>query len=126
MTQAERMNSALNEWEADPWDASDAIADCQLAGFRERAQQGIVWRAVGDVSQSLFGIERQELLLADVAYFATHDGEDMLLMQLIWHGFPDPPEWRLATRSEGSGDPWRSWGYFATIPSAWQLPENAS
>lgn len=126
MTQAERMSSALNDWEADPWDASDAVADAQLAGFCERARKALVWTPVLNAPKSLFGIERQKLVGADVAYFATHDGENMLLMRLDWHGFPDPPEWRLVTLSSGSDDPWKSWGYFATIPRSWQLPDKGS
>lgn len=126
MTQAERMRSASNNWEADPWDASDKVADAQLAGFCERARKVIVWTPVLNASESLFGLERQKLVGADVAYFATHDGENMLLMQLVWHGFPDPPEWRLATRQSEIDDPWKSWGYFAAIPRSWQLPDKGS
>jgi hypothetical protein len=60
----------------------------------------------------------------DVEYFATHDFEDWLLMRLVYHGFPDPPEWRLATRAAGEfGKPWNSWGYFAHLPEAWNMPD---
>jgi len=122
MTQAERMNSASNAWEADPWDASDEVANSQLKGFQERAAKTIGWTLLPAAGPSLFGIEKQKRVGADVGYFATHEGEDMLLMQLAWHGFPDPPEWRLATRSSGSVGPWESWGYFADMPATWQLP----
>ncbi|MGJ8480817.1 hypothetical protein [Sphingobium yanoikuyae] len=50
-------------------------------------------------------------------------GFQQLLMQLAWHGFPDPPEWRLASRSAGKIDvPWSEWGYFAKLPQAWIIP----
>lgn len=123
MSQAERINSAMNSWEADPWDASDEVADSQLAGFRERAVKPVEWhslRAAGPV----FGIENTKLISADVEFFASHDGEEMLLMQLSWHGFPDPPEWRLATRPAGSEGPWETWGYFEDLPECWRVPSS--
>ena len=125
MSQAERLSSASNVWEADPWDAPDLIADDQLAGFNERAAKSVEWASVRELG-SVFGIENTTLIGADVAYYAIHDNEDMLLMQLAWHGFPDPPEWRLATRPSGSNGAWASWGYFAELPRAWRLPSNVS
>lgn len=124
MSQADRMNSASNTWEADPWDASDVVADAQLAGFRERAIKPVAWASIRKAGPSVFGIESAKLIGGDVVFYATHDGEDMLLMQLAWHGFPDPPEWRLATRPRKSKDAWGSWGYFENLPESWRLPSN--
>ncbi|MCW4460299.1 hypothetical protein OK349_01150 [Sphingomonas sp. BT-65] len=126
MSQADRMNSASNSWEADPWDASDILADAQLAGFQERATKPIEWASIRKAGSSVFGIERQKLTSGDVEFYATHDGEDLLLMQLAWHGFPDPPEWRLASRPSGSDGPWESWGYFDDLPGHWRIPSNGS
>ncbi len=126
MSQAERMNSASNAWEADPWDASDVVAEAQLTGFRERAAKAIEWASMRNTGASVFSIEIEKLLGADVAFFATHDGEELLLMQSVWHGFPDPPEWRLATRANGSDDQWSSWGHFSEMPDNWQLPQSGS
>jgi len=123
MDQRDRINSASNDWEADPWDASDEIADAQLAGFQLRAAKPIAWAPIRASGLSVFGIDMQQLIGADVEFHATYDGEEMLLMQLAWHGFPDPPEWRLATRPYDGIDPsWSSWGYFALIPPAWKMP----
>lgn len=123
MDQTERMNSASNDWEADPWDASDEVAEAQLAGFNARAIKPIAWTSIATAGRVLFGMEKERLRAAEVAFHASHDGEDMLLMQLDWHGFPDPPEWRLATRPCGaSGPSWESWGYFADLPRAWTMP----
>jgi len=123
MTQMDRMNSSSNTWEADPWDASDEVADLQLAGFQDRAVKTIIWTSIPDTGQSLFGIEAGKLRSSDVEFYAAYDGEDMLLMRLIWHGFPDPPEWRLATRPSNRRDlPWASWGYFADLPERWRIP----
>ena len=126
MSQAVRMNSASNSWEADPWNASDEIADAQLAGFRERVSKPVDWTSIRKGKGPIFGIARAKLICGDVEFYATHDGEDMLLMQLAWHGFPDPPEWRLATRPSESSGPWASWGYFEDLPENWRIPLNGS
>ncbi len=126
MSQAERMNSASNAWEADPWDASDEIADAQLAGFHERAAKPIDWTSIRKNDDSIFGIASAELSGADVEYYATHDGEEMLLMQLAWHGFPDPPEWRLVTRPSDRADLWVSWGHFEDLPEKWKILSDGS
>lgn len=126
MAQDKRMNSAANSWEADPWDASDAVADAQLAGFNQRSAIAIDWRSVRQAGPMVFGVAVQQLIGADVEFVAECNGEDMLLMQLAWHGFPDPPEWRLTTRPSGSEGPWESWGYFAEVPGAWRLPSGGS
>jgi hypothetical protein len=124
MSQVQRMNSASNVWEADPWDASDQVADSQLAGFQVRAAKAIAWSPIRGGPPVVFGRDVQRHIGADVEFYASHDGEDMLLMQLVWHGFPDPPEWRLATRpSDQPNAPWQSWGYFDQLPEAWKMPE---
>ncbi|RAX38593.1 hypothetical protein [Rhizobium tropici] len=123
MKQTDRMNSASNIWEADPCDASDKLADLQFAGFEDRAAKAINWASILDAGQSVFGTEIGDLRGSDVEFYATCDGEDMLLMRLMWHGFPDPPEWRLATRPSNRNDlPWASWGYFADLPERWRIP----
>lgn len=124
MKQSDRMNSASNAWEADPWDASDAVANAQLAGFQDRAEKQIGWNAIRRTNSPVFGIEREKLIGADVEFYATHGGEEMRLMRLTYHGFPDPPEWRLASRPCDQPDqPWSSWGYFADLPVTWTLPD---
>ena len=88
MSQAERMNSASNAWEADPWNASDQIADVQLAGFRERITKPVDWTSIRKGDGSVFGIAKDKLIGGDVEFYATHDGEDMLLMQFASAQFP--------------------------------------
>jgi hypothetical protein len=117
------MNSASNVWEADPWHASGAVAEAQLAGFRARAAKPIEWEPIRSAGPTVFGVSVREWIGRDVEYYTTHDGEDLLLMRLGWHGFPDPPEWRLATRPSGNLEgPWAMWGYFADLPQAWIVP----
>jgi hypothetical protein len=61
-----------------------------------------------------------------VEFVASHDGEDLLLIRNIWFGFPDPPEWGLASRPNGRNDvKWMQWGYFADLPSRWIVPATA-
>jgi len=50
MRQRQRMNSASNNWEAMPWDASDDIAAAQLNGFRERSAKPIQWQAIRNIA----------------------------------------------------------------------------
>lgn len=123
MNQRNPNNSASNEWEADPWDASDALADIQLVGFKLRVAKPIAWSEIRTAGPSVFGVEVQKLIGADAEFYATHDGENMLLMQKAWHGFPDPPEWQLVSRPVDAVDqPWQSWGHFAHLPFSWLMP----
>ena len=127
MNQRERMNNAGNAWEADPWDAPDAIADRQLTGFTDRAALPLEWKKpvdIGRVDEKRFGMEDEWFSGLDVEFYAVHEDEDYVLMQLIWHGFPDPPEWRLASRRSGKYDQqWEEWGYFTNLPIAWKFPK---
>ena len=127
MRQSDRMNSAANDWEATPWDVSDDVADAQLAGYRERSAKPIQWLAVRSIApnEKLFGFEKQWFSSRDVEYFAEHDGEQLILIPLAWHGFPDPPEWGLASRAMGGGTAsWNEWGYFAHLPTRWSVPQD--
>lgn len=121
MSQTEHTDFDSHAWEADPWDVAEAVAKAQSAGFCERAVKPIIWTPIRMAGFSAFGIESAKLIAADVEFIATHDGEDLLLMQLAWHGFPDPPEWRLSSRPCGSTGPWQTWGYFGALPKTWQL-----
>lgn len=126
MRQIDRMTC---EWEPMPWDASDAIVDEQLAGFYQRSAKPICWEPVRAMAPDdmVFGKSKQWLAQRDIAYYAEHDGERLLLIQLSWHGFPDPPEWGLASRLIGHDDKrWSEWGYFAYLPAAWSVPQPAT
>jgi hypothetical protein len=110
-------------WEPDPWSAEKEVVDFQRAGFLQRAESPIVWEPLNDARSDVFNIDRGTLMRADVVSFATYAEDDLLLMQLIWHGFPDPPEWRLLTRPKGQADgKWQPWGYFADLPPLWTVP----
>lgn len=124
MKQRDRIHSAMNDWEPDPWDATDDLADAQLAGFALRSGKAIEWVAIRNSGQAIFGIDTERLVGADVEFYSMDGDEEMLLMRLTWHGFPDPPEWRLTTRPRNGADGnWSSWGYFADLPTAWKMPD---
>ena len=72
--------------------------------------------------QGIFGKTKEWFTDHDIAYVTSFDGEDLILMQGMYHGFPDPPEWGLASRAAGQhGTAWEHWGHFAVLPVAWKL-----
>ncbi|AOU94482.1 uncharacterized protein AruCF_3591 [Achromobacter ruhlandii] len=84
------------------------------------------WQSIpfGDLpAEGLFGLTADQLSSAEAVCHATVQDEHWVLTQLLWHGFPDPPEWGLWTRPrDAAGRPWTSWGQFAALPPAWRLP----
>lgn len=117
------------EWEPAPWTLCGADADDQELGFRQRADKTINWRAVclrEFPTEGIFGEDRDWFSRNEINFIATLDGEDLVLVQRAWSGFPDPPEWGLATRPTGQHDkPWRAWGHFARLPARWIVPGDA-
>lgn len=121
-----RRSAVFPIWEPVPWDAPARVAREQKTGFRKRAKLPIGWRAVPWTSfpaEGVFGHDRDWFSTRDVACFATFRGEELILIRNTWHGWPDPPEWGLASRPIGLRDPsWSPWGCFAEIPAAWNVP----
>ena len=113
------------EWEPVPWKAVGPQADAQEMGFHQRAMKPLVWTKVdwsNFPDEGIFGKSRDYLLERDVAYVTTFDGEDLVLTQGLWHGFPDPPEWGLLSRVAGEESAkWEHWGHFPVLPVAWRL-----
>ena len=124
-----RRGGVTPKWEPVPWTLKGRCADALEAGFHARALKPIDWRRpdwANFPSDGLFGQSRDWLRERDVAYVASLDAEDFLLIQNSWSGWPDPPEWGLVTRpSDGSG-PWVHWGHFPELPRAWNLSNPAS
>lgn len=126
MRQSERTTKAAYDWEPTPWHAGKEVAERQLEGYRERSAKLIQWQAIRSIAPGgkLFGLEKQWFVSRDIEYFAEHDDEQLLLIQLAWHGFPDPPEWGLVSRAAGNEDVrWSEWGYFANLPACWSVPQ---
>ncbi len=114
-------------WEPVPWDAGEAVASRQRLGFLERVGWAVVWYAIpwrAFPAGGVFGHDKSSLIRAEITACSTHGGEDMLLVRRAWNAWPDPPEWGLATRTEGARNmAWQDWGSFPMLPSAWQVPD---
>lgn len=124
----ERPSFAVFEWEPIPWDAGPQAARVQRAGFVQRARWPLAWIRVdwGDIPDGgIFGKNRDWFVGHDIDYITTFEGEDMILMNHPWAGFPDPPEWGLASRTAGDHEAaWQVWGNFAKLPRRWRLKGN--
>lgn len=114
------------EWEPVPWTLRGSEADEQERGFHQRATKTIIWRGVSlheFPAAGIFGESRDWFSRNEINFIATLDGEDLVLIQEAWFGFPDPPEWGLATRPTGQHDKsWQAWGHFSRLPARWIVP----
>lgn len=111
------------KWEPIPWDAPEVVAAAQAKGFEHRSCMPLVWTKLdweNFPEEGIFGKTRDWFISEDVAYVTTFESEDLILFQNLWYGFPDPPEWGLASRAAGNVDAkWEMWGHFPTWPQAW-------
>ncbi len=116
----------MNDWEPIPWDMGGDAAAEQARGFRRRAASPIAWTPVPFAAfppGGLFGQGRDWFASNDVGWAAVFDGEDLILVSRLWHGWPDPPEFALASRPTGADDSaWMWWGSFDVLPAAWSVP----
>ena len=121
-----RRHDVLPEWEPVPYTLNGPAADEQELGFYQRAQKAIQWFAVPFSAfppEGVLGYDRSWFISRDIDYWAVHDGEDLMLVRLFWHGFPDPPEWGLHSRPSGLPNArWKPWGHVPDLPGAWSLP----
>jgi hypothetical protein len=117
--------NAAAEWEPVPWNVPQIQAAEQSEGFRKRAGATIAWTKVPLLAfppEGVFGKPRDWFISNEIAYTSLHDGEELILIQRFWHGFPDPPEWGLASRPIGRSDlEWSTWGAFSRPPDGWLL-----
>jgi hypothetical protein len=115
------------EWEPIPWDANGPEVNEQERGFHQRALKQLVWSKVSMSSfpaKGIYGRDKEWFSRNDDAYVATFDDEEMILIRNTWSGFPDPPEWGLASRPIGDVDAqWQMWGHFPSLPAAWSVPD---
>lgn len=117
------------EWEPSPWPMDTQTANKQELGFHQRAHKPICWQPVpwnAFPERGVCGCTKEWLASVDVAFHATHDAEDLLLIDNVWFGWPDPPRWGLASRpSNQAKAAWTHWGHFPDIPVAWIVPDAA-
>ena len=59
-------------------------------------------------------------------YVSEFDGKKWFLFDRDWFGWPDPPEWGLASYQASEG--WRFFDDFDVLPEGWTVPKvsNAS
>ena len=111
------------DWEPIPYDAPDAQADEQERGFHQRATQPIPWSKLDWATfppAGFFGQTIDWFVEHEITHIATFDGEDLVLIERAWSGFPDPPRYALASRSTSQPESrWMNWGSFPTLPRAW-------
>lgn len=115
------------EWEPIPWDAKGPQVDEQERGFHARSLKPIGWTKIDWTNfpqEGILGRDRDWFSSNDIAYVATFDGEELFLIQRVWFGFPDPPEWALASRPAGNHHvKWAMWGSVPNLPVAWTVPD---
>jgi|SRR6185312_7555274 hypothetical protein len=118
-----KRDDVFPEWEPVPWDLKGEAADEQEREFHQRATKAIAWTKFDPINfpaTGIFGMTREWFLSNDIEFYASFDHEDLVLTQNTFHGFPDPPEWGLASRPSGDRKgQWTRWGYFANFPAAW-------
>jgi hypothetical protein len=125
MNREQRLDNVRPEWEPIPWDVAEPEAEAQRAGYDRRATWPIVWSAIpwqGWPEQGLFGESRDWFGRNEVEHHARHEGEDLILVKRAWAGWPDPPQYGLASRA-GVDALWAYWGSFDFPPEAWRFPE---
>lgn len=121
-----RRDEVDGEWEPVFWGTSGNAADELEQGFHERAMKPIAWTAIPFKNfpiEGIFGLSKDPLTEIDAAYFAVLDGEELLLIDNTWFGWPDPPRWGLASRPSDRHDLlWKHWGHFPDLPAEWNVP----
>lgn len=121
-----KRHEVFPEWEPIPWTATGRQVVVQERGFYERSLKPLVWTKVdwkNFPEHGIFGQDRDWFSRHDITHVTTDDGEDLILIDSVYFGFPDPPRWGLASRPAGNRDAeWKAWGHFPRLPSAWQVP----
>ena len=113
--------NAFPLWEPIPWDLRGKAADEQERGFRRLATKDITWHVIPP--EGIFGYSCDWFQSNEIDFFAVSDGEDLVLISRMYFGFPDPPQYGLASRPSGCSDAeWAMWGSFPNIPKTWYLP----
>jgi len=114
-------------WEPIPHNAGWRVLWHQRRGFKERSRWPLVWNTIDWSTfpeEGVFGHDRAWCIEREVHATCTYAGEDLVLTNLAWAGWPDPPEWGLWSRAENDRSAqWRPWGHFVLIPHAWSVPE---
>ena len=112
-------------WEANPWKAGFLRSRSMKKGYRERASWPLTWRRAGLndwPAISALGDDHDWARKMGTGFIAEFGDEVLFLIDRDWFGWPDPPQWGLASFYAASGE-WQLWGNFSDLPSAWTVPE---
>lgn len=112
-------------WEPIPWTLGFFRSRSIRSGFSERASWSLDWRRAGaddwPPSHAL-GQDYDWARKTGTGFIANFDDETLYLIDRDWFGWPDPPQWGLASYDRVPHK-WRLWGNFDDAPPAWKLPE---
>ncbi len=122
-----KRDDVFPEWEPIPWNAKGPFVDEQEREFYRRAIKPLVWKKIpwqDFPEDGIFGQNREWFVEHEIEYVTSFDDEELVLIRGVWFGFPDPPEWGLASRRAGNpAASWEMWGHFPNLPSAWNVPD---
>ncbi|WP_448661314.1 hypothetical protein ACG3SL_11740 [Sphingomonas sp. CJ20] len=94
------------------------------SGFDARAGWPLDWRRAGSAewpTGHALGRDHEWARRTGTGFVAEFDDETLFLIDRDWFGWPDPPQWSLASHDRAR-DKWQLWGSFDDVPSAWKLP----
>ena len=112
-------------WEPNPWTLGIFRSRRIKSGFNERAHWPLNWRRAGVEdwpTLSSLGSDHDWARKSGTGFVAEYGDEQLFLIDRDWFGWPDPPQWGLASYDR-TRNKWRLWGNFDDVPTAWSLPD---
>ena len=83
------------------------------------------WEKVSPSDLMELGLSQKQINEAEVELISHGQGEVLLLINRLWFGFPDPPQFGLISKKSNNPDAtWLRWGSFWDPPDVWTLPED--
>lgn len=98
----------------------------QKANFLNCVRKSLIWQKFSFKKferTGLWGKEASDFRQFDLEYISEDGNRKFMLMENVWFGFPDPPEWRLAFSDKSDLSEWQECGYFYNMPESWSFPE---
>jgi hypothetical protein len=112
-------------WEVNPWTLGFFRSRRIKLGFLERAGWPLTWRRAGLEDWppvSALGDDHDWARKMGTGFVAEFGDETLFLIDRDWFGWPDPPQWGLAS-FDRAGAKWQLWGNSDTLPPAWTVPD---
>ncbi len=112
-------------WEPIPYTARQSETRKQKEAYDKWRIEPLSWQPVSlnnFPADGIFGRDRDWFAKHDIGYTTCANGFNCILIERIWHGFPDPPEWGFGFQcAQTSQAPWQVAGSFERLPQAWVL-----